>query len=75
MDTLFDGYKCIKVVREGIILIYPQGSIIPMDYKLSSDCIITNMDEYKERILGNKDAILIKVKKIKLYGYSQLVIN
>jgi len=64
---LFDGSKCIHGVGAGIVLINPNGDVIPMSYRLSFDCT-NNMEEYEALILGLKAKILMKVKRIKIFS-------
>lgn len=51
------------------MLINPNGDVIPMSYYLSFYCT-NNMAKYEALILGLKDAILLKVKKIRIFGDS-----
>jgi len=70
----FDGLKCVHGARVGIFLINPHGDVIALSYHLSFDCT-NNMEKYEALILHLKDAILLKVKKIKIFGDSQLIIK
>jgi len=70
----FDGYKCIQGIGAGIILINPYGYVILMYYHLSFDCT-NNMVEYEALVLGLKVAILLKVKRIKIFGDSELIMK
>ena len=62
----FDGSKCSYEVGEGIILVSPTNEVIPMAYKPRFD-YINNMAKYEALILGLKDAMLLKEKKIKIF--------
>lgn len=70
----FDVSKCIHRARAIIILIDPYSDVIPISYHLSFDCT-NNMADYEAIILGMKVVILLKVKKIKIFGDSQLIVK
>jgi len=56
-----------------IVIINLNGYVILRNYHLSFDCT-NNMAKYKALILGLQDiAILLKVKRIKIFGDSQLI--
>jgi len=59
----FDGLKYLKGVGIGIVLVYPQGGIITIDYKLNFDCI-NNMVKYDSLVLRLKVAIKFNVKSL-----------
>jgi len=74
MDLFFDGYKCIHGAGGGIILINTNDDVIPMSHHLIFYCI-NNMEEYEALSLGMKAVILLKLKRIKIFGDSQLIMN
>lgn len=66
--------KCIYGARGICFLINPYDDIIHISYHLSFDCI-NNMVEYEALILGLKDTMPLKVKMIKIFGDSQLIMK
>jgi len=74
LKLFFNGSKCIHREREGIILINPHDDVIPIFYHLSFD-YTKNITKYEALILGMTDAILLKVKRIKIFGDSQLIMK
>ena len=57
----------------GAILISPEGNHCPFTAKLSFDCT-NNVAEYEACVLGLQAAIEKKIKSLKVYGDSALVI-
>ena len=69
----FDGAS--NALRRGAwaILIFPEGNHCPFTTKLSFDCT-NNVAEYEACMLGLQAAIEKKIKSLKVYGDSVLVI-
>ena len=69
----FDGASNAFGRGVGAILISPEGNHCPFIAKLSFDCT-NNVAEYKACVLGLQIAIEKKIKSLKVYGDSALVI-
>lgn len=71
---LFNGSKWIHGARVEIILIKPNYDVISISYHLLF-YYFNDMANYEALILCFKAAILLKVKRIKIFGDSQLVMK
>jgi len=58
----------------GAVLIFPKRQYIPMTARLCFDCT-NNIAEYEACVMGIRAAIDFKVKSLKIYGDSALVIH
>ena len=70
---LFDGASNALGHGIGVVLISPEGRTIPFTVKLYFDCT-NNMAEYEACAMGIKAALDSKVKYLKVYRDSALVI-
>lgn len=70
----FDDSKCTHREGVSIVLVSPTNDVIPMAYKLGFECT-NNMAEYEVLLLGLREAALLKIKELKIYGDSKLVVN
>jgi len=59
----FDGYKCLQGDGSSIVLVYPEGGMILMAYKLHFECT-NNMAEYEALVLRLKVVINIEINKL-----------
>ncbi|XP_058106431.1 uncharacterized protein LOC131249668 [Magnolia sinica] len=57
-----------------VILYSPDDVPIPISRRLAFQCT-NNVAEYKACIVGLREAIILKVKKLGVFGDSQLIIN
>ena len=69
----FDGASNVLGHDIDAILISPEGEYCPFTARLNSDCT-NNVAEYEACIMGLQAAIDKKVKNLKVYGDSALVI-
>ena len=69
----FDGASNALGRGVGAVLISPEGNHCPFTAKLSFDCT-NNVVEYEACVLGLQAAIEKKIKSLKVYGDSVLVI-
>ena len=69
----FDGASNALGRGVGAVLISPKGNHCPFTAKLSFDCT-NNVAEYEACVLGLQAAIEKKIKSLKVYGDSVLVI-
>ncbi|XP_012481029.2 uncharacterized protein LOC105795924 [Gossypium raimondii] len=69
----FDGASNAVGNGIGAVLVYPSGDHYPIASKLDFDCM-NNMVEYEACIMGIRVAIERKIKVLKVYGDSALVI-
>ena len=69
----FDGASNALGRGVGAVLISPEGNHCPFTAKLSFDCT-NNVAEYEACVLGLQAAIKKKIKSLKVYGDSTLVI-
>ena len=69
----FDGASNALGRGIGAVLISSEGNHCPFTAKLSFDCT-NNVAEYKACVLGLQAAIEKKIKSLKVYGNSALVI-
>jgi ribonuclease HI len=71
---IFDG--AVNVYGNGIraVVISPKGHHIPFTARLRFDCT-NNIAEYEACIMGIEEVIDLRIKRIKTYGDSALVIN
>ena len=69
----FDGVS--NALGRGVeaVLISPEGNYCPFTAKLSFECT-NNVAKYEECVLGLQAAIEKKIKSLKVYGDSTLVI-
>ena len=70
----FDGATSKEGAGVGICLTHPKFEYRSFSYKLYFDCT-NNVAEYEALILGLKMIREIKIKKVSIYGDSELVIN
>ncbi|XP_038679448.1 uncharacterized protein LOC119980725 [Tripterygium wilfordii] len=71
---LFDGASNIVGNGIGAVLISPEGKVTPFTAKLYFDCT-NNVSEYEACAMGIQAAIDVGIKKLQVYGDSQLVIR
>ena len=71
---LFDGSCNILGHGIGAVLISPERKYIPMTARLCFNCT-NNIAEYEACVIGIRVAIDFKVKSLKIYGNSALVIH
>ena len=69
----FDGASNTLGRGVGAVLISPEGNHCPFTTKLSFDCT-NNVTEYEACVLGLQVAIEKKIKSLKVYDDSTLVI-
>ena len=69
----FDGTSNVLGHSIGAILISPKGEYCPFTARLNFDCT-NNVIEYEACIMGLQVAIHKKMKNLKVYGDSALVI-
>lgn len=69
-----DGSKYEQGGGASIFFITPQGTPIPLSYKLKFPCT-NNMDEYESLVLGIQIATKLNLKRIKIIDDSQLIVN
>ena len=70
----FDGTSNALGHRVGVVLLTPDDQCIPFTARLGFDCM-NNMAEYEACTFGIQVAINFKVKLLKVYGDSTLVIH
>jgi len=70
----FDGASNALGHGVGVVLLTPNDQWIPFMARLGSDCT-SNMAEYEACALWIQAAIVFKVKLLKVYGDSALVIH
>ena len=71
---VFDGASDALGTGIGVVIISPQGCHTPFAARLCFDCT-NNMAEYEACILGLKAAIDLRIKFLRVYGDSALVIS
>ena len=71
---IFDGAVNAYGNGIGAIIVTPQGSHIPFTARLMFKCT-NNEAEYEACIMGLEEAIDLRIKNLKVYGDSALVIN
>ncbi|XP_038716782.1 uncharacterized protein LOC120010143, partial [Tripterygium wilfordii] len=71
---LFDGASNIVGNGIGAVLISPEGKVTPFTAKLYFNCT-NNVSEYEACAMGIQAAIDVGIKKLQVYGDSQLVIR
>lgn len=79
LDSIFwtlyiDGSNCLEGAGVGSILIDPQGNQHLMASWLEFACT-NNMAEYESLLQGLKKAIDMKVKNLKVFGDSQIIVE
>ena len=74
MELNFDGEVSKEGVGEGICINGPNNDCQICSYKLYFDCT-NNAEEYEALILGLKLLKELKIKKVCIYGDSELVSN
>ena len=72
-SMIFDGASNALGHEIGVVLISPEKQYIPLTARLCFDCT-NNIAEYEACAMGIKAAIESKVKTLKVYGDSALVI-
>ena len=70
----FDGAMNNKGARLGVILVTPEGEIIPMAKKLDFN-VTNNMTEYEACIYGVEAALAAGAKDLLVYGDFLLIIS
>ena len=70
----FDGYISKIGVGVGVYIIYPIRDFKDLYYKLNFECT-NNVVEYQALLLGLNDLKDMGVKRIEVFGDSELVIN
>ncbi|XP_058084609.1 uncharacterized protein LOC131232405 [Magnolia sinica] len=70
----FDGAANSKGSGVGVILYSPEDVPAPISRRLAFQCT-NNMTEYEACIAGLREAIILNVKKLRVFGDSQLIIN
>ncbi|XP_058198358.1 uncharacterized protein LOC131313879 [Rhododendron vialii] len=70
----FDGATNQKGYGIGVLLITPDGSHIPLAFKLNFD-VTNNQAEYEVCIVGMEAALILGVKKLEVIGDSNLVVS
>lgn len=73
-ELYFDGSKCRKGYGARVILVLPKGKPIPLSHRLNFLCT-NNTVEYEVLIVGLHANLLMGVKDIRFFGYSQLAIK
>jgi len=69
----FDGSSSKEGVGAGIVLTSPANEVFTFSYKLEFETT-NNIVEYEALILGLKVAKYLNVKKIEVFGDSELVV-
>jgi len=69
---VFYGSSSKEGVGAGIVLISPANEVFPLSYKLEFE-ITNNIAEYEGLILGLRAAKDLNVKKLEVFGDSELV--
>ncbi|KAI8568216.1 hypothetical protein RHMOL_Rhmol02G0180800 [Rhododendron molle] len=70
----FDGAANQKGYGIGVLLITPDGSHIPLAFKLNFD-VTNNQAEYEAYIVGMEAALTLGVEKLEVIGDSNLVVS
>ena len=70
----FDGSCTNHGAGAGIVLITPDHDTIPKSFRLNFQCT-NNIAEYEALVIGLKIAIQWRIKNLKVFGDSQLVIS
>ncbi|KAI8537836.1 hypothetical protein RHMOL_Rhmol09G0055000 [Rhododendron molle] len=70
----FDGVANQKGYGIGVLLITPDGSHIPLAFKLNFD-VTNNQAEYEACIVGMEAALTLGVEKLEVIGDSNLVVS
>lgn len=70
----FDGAANQKGYGIGVLLITPDGSHIPLAFKLNFD-VTNNQAEYEACIVGMEAALTLGVEKLEVIGDSNLVVS
>ena len=70
----FDGAANQKGFRIDVLLISPEGSHIPLAFKLNFE-VTNNQSEYEACIVGMEAALEIGVKRLEVVGDSNLVVS
>ncbi|XP_058106356.1 uncharacterized protein LOC131249571 [Magnolia sinica] len=70
----FDGATNSKGSGVGIILYSPNDIPIPKSRRLAFQCT-NNIAEYEACIAGLRETIILNIKKLRVFGDSQLIIN
>ena len=70
----FDGASNAKGSGIGAILYSPDDVPIPISRRIAFECT-NNMAEYEACIAGLREAIILGIKKLRVFGDSQLIIN
>ena len=71
---VFDGASNALGNKIGVVIISPEGCHTPFTARLCFDCT-NNMAEYEACILGLKVAIDLRIKFLRVYEDSTLVIS
>ena len=74
MDTLFDGSKTLEGSRVGCVLIDPKKNKHFLSCRLEFECT-NNTAEYEALVQGLRKSIELKVKNLKVYGDSEIVVK
>jgi ribonuclease HI len=69
----FDGSRSQEGVREGCILIDPEQHKTLISYHLDFECT-NNTIEYEALVQGLKKSIDLKVKCLRVFGDSEIVV-
>ncbi len=70
----FDGACSKEGAGAGVILISPEGTILPFSHKLDFEAT-NNVAEYEALVLGLEKARRMNIRNISIYGDSELVIQ
>lgn len=70
----FDGASNQKGFGIGVLLVSPDGDHIPISVKLDFE-VTNNAAEYEACLIGLQAAKSIKIKELRVYGDSSLIIN
>lgn len=70
----FDGAYSKEGSGAGVILISPEGTILPFSHKLAFDAT-NNVAEYEALALGLEKARRMNIKNISIYGDSELIVQ
>ncbi|XP_058103463.1 uncharacterized protein LOC131247036 [Magnolia sinica] len=73
-QMFFDGAAPVTRAGVGVIFITPQGDLLPYSFTLGTVCT-NNEAKYNALIIGMEITSELKIKALRIYGDSKLVIN
>ena len=70
----FDGAARKDGAGASVILVIPEEEVLPYAFTLVENCS-NNVTEYQALAMGLEMAIELKITRLKVFGYSKLIIN